>query len=414
VTTASSPPPAPPSPTAVAINPVLLAASGALALAVAMGIGRFAFTPLLPLMLRDGVVDLQQGGWLATSNYVGYTVGAIACMAVPRRFAGLFAIKAGLVATVLLSLGMALPLPALWPVLRGAAGIASATVLVFSSGWCLAMLAALGRPSLGAAIFTGPGLGVVVSGLAVTAMVAGHATAETGWAVMGVLALVLTAIAWPALKGEPPSSRTQPVSGASAPVVAPRRAAVLEMAILTFAYGTAGFGYIVTATFLPVIARTALTGDTIWLDLFWPVLGAGGAIGSLLALATPRRIDNRSALFVSFICQAVGVPLALIWPSVPGFVASSFMVGLPLTAISFFAMQEVRLLRPHDAPRFMGLLTASFGVGQMAGPPVTTILLAHTSSHAAGFALGLGVATAGLVLGALLCGLLRLAWPKGI
>lgn len=50
-------------------------------LAVALGVGRFAFTPLLPLMLADGSVDLKAGGWLASANYAGYFVGAMSCAA---------------------------------------------------------------------------------------------------------------------------------------------------------------------------------------------------------------------------------------------------------------------------------------------------------------------------------------------
>ena len=60
----------------------------AIALAVAMGIGRFAFTPQLPLMLRDGLLDADAGAWLAAANYAGYLVGALLAarlMARPRR-----------------------------------------------------------------------------------------------------------------------------------------------------------------------------------------------------------------------------------------------------------------------------------------------------------------------------------------
>ena len=53
--------------------------AGMVALGVAMGIGRFAFTPILPMMLADGVTDLAQASWLASANYLGYLVGAVWC-----------------------------------------------------------------------------------------------------------------------------------------------------------------------------------------------------------------------------------------------------------------------------------------------------------------------------------------------
>ena len=55
----------------------LVVGSGIVALAVAMGIGRFAFTPLMPLMLRDGTLSAAAGAEWAAANYGGYLVGAL-------------------------------------------------------------------------------------------------------------------------------------------------------------------------------------------------------------------------------------------------------------------------------------------------------------------------------------------------
>ncbi|MDQ6684735.1 MAG: MFS transporter, partial [Pseudomonadota bacterium] len=139
-----------------------------------MGIGRFAFTPILPMMLGDGVVTLRQASWLASTNYLGYLVGALLCTFDPwlRRRLGMHRtvgatawVHGGLVATALLTLAMASPWPAAWPTLRFAAGVVSAYVLLQSSGWCLAQLAVRGRPALGGVMFAGPGAGIVGSGL---------------------------------------------------------------------------------------------------------------------------------------------------------------------------------------------------------------------------------------------------------
>ncbi|MDB5895239.1 MAG: transporter, partial [Rhodoferax sp.] len=116
--------------------------AGMVALAVAMGIGRFAFTPILPMMLHDGVVDLPTASWLASANYIGYLIGALLCTFQPwiwRRFPRLPAVvpahmlRGGLVATCALTLGMAWHWPAAWPLWRLLAGIASAVVFVYTS-----------------------------------------------------------------------------------------------------------------------------------------------------------------------------------------------------------------------------------------------------------------------------------------
>lgn len=375
-----------------------IAMAGLLALAIAMGIGRFAFTPLLPMMLHDGSVDLAGGSWLATANYLGYWLGAMACALQPalwrRRglppLAHVTAVRIGLVATVLLTLGMALPWPGLWALWRGLAGVASALVFVYVSGWCLARLAALGAPSLAGIIYVGPGLGIAASGFAATAMVAHGLHAATAWAVFALLALVLTVLAWPQLRG----AVAAPAAASTGHDAAPRG----SIAAFTLAYGLAGFGYIVTATFLPVIARQALPAS-IWLDLFWPIFGLGVAAGALLTVRLPVHWDRRHLLMACYGMQALGVWLGVAWPTLGGFALGSLLIGLPFTAITLFAMQEARRLWPHNASALIGLLTAAYGLGQITGPPTVAWLLRRSATAAEGFAASLQVAAASLLLG---------------
>ena len=389
--------------TGLGTRPLAVALAGLLSLAVAVGIGRFAFTPLLPLMLHDGTVDLAGASWLATANYLGYWIGAVACALQPalwRRWgrpplAHTAAVRSGLVATVVLTLGMALPLPALWPLWRGLAGIASALVFVYVASWCLTRLAAGGTPALAGLIFVGPGLGITVSGLVASVMVAYGLRAATGWAVFAVLAAGLTAIAWPQLRGA--VAAPAPAQTGDAP---PPRGTV---PILALAYGLAGFGYIISATFLPVIARQMLPGS-IWLDLFWPLFGLGVAAGALLTLRVPAHWDRRHLLMGCYAMQASGIVLGVWLPSLWGFGVGSLLLGVPFTALTLFAMQEVRRLRPHDASALIGLLTAVFGLGQIAGPPLVAALLARSATPAQGFAWSLELAATALLAGLLMYG----------
>ncbi|RCX07847.1 YbfB/YjiJ family MFS transporter [Extensimonas vulgaris] len=401
-------------------RPMDIALAGLVALAVAMGIGRFAFTPLLPMMLHDGLLDLPGASWLASANYFGYLVGAVLCTLQPwlwarLRVLPLFAfvtlVRGGLVATGLLTLAMAWPAPAAWPVLRFAAGVTSAVVFVYTSGWCMARLARLGVPALSGMIYMGPGAGIVLSGLAASAMTAWHWRAAAGWGLFGLLAWVLAALVWRTLRGSderlhagaPAAGQTG--SGASAP---PQGRA--EMAWLALAYGLAGFGYIITATFLPVIARTALPGSA-WLDMFWPIFGLGVMGGALLVSRLPHGGDFRLRLIVCYVLQAAGVVASLYSPSLGGFVLGSVLLGLPFTAITFFAMHEVRRLRPAQAASFIGLLTAVYGVGQILGPALVALLLRRLPDAAAGFTLSLEVAAGALLAGALIYAGMVWAYP---
>jgi len=394
-----------------------VALAGAVSLAVAMGIGRFAFTPLLPMMLHDGVIDLHGASWLASANYLGYLAGALLCTFQPWIWARLprlpainptKLVRGGLVATGALTLGMALPWAATWPLLRFAAGVASAVVFVYTSGWCLAQLARMNQTALGGAIYTGPGAGIAVSGVFASGMVQWGWHAQVGWLIFGALAFALTASVWGIFRG--PSAAAS-ASAQAAPVAAASVHGRTEIVFLALAYGIAGLGYIVTATFLPVIARQALPGSP-WLDMFWPIFGIGVMVGALLATRLRVTLDMRLLLAGCYLVQAVGIAIGVWSPSLTGFALGSLLLGIPFTAITFFAMQEVRRLRPLLAASFMGLLTAVYGIGQIAGPPMVALLLRHSRNVGEGFTLALEVAAGALLLGALMYLAMLRVWPR--
>ena len=353
-----------------------------------------------------------------SANYLGYLAGALLCTFQPWIWARAprlpsinppALVRAGLVATGVLTLGMALPLPALWPLLRFAAGVASAIVFVYTSGWCLAQLAQRDATALGGAIYTGPGAGIAVSGLAASGMVAWQWRASTGWLIFGALAFVLSAGVWRIFRGD---ASTRATAAAVASVGSePKAHGRIEIALLAGAYGLAGLGYIVTATFLPVIARAALPGSA-WLDMFWPIFGVGVVAGALLATRLRVSGDLRWLLAGSYLVQAAGIAIGVWSPSLAGFAIGSLMLGLPFTAITFFAMQEVRRLRPQLAASTMGLLTAMYGIGQIVGPPLVAAMLQRSGNTGEGFTRSLQIAISALLVGACIHLWMVRAYPK--
>ena len=392
-------------PTAATLEhgPLIFALTGTLSLAVAMGIGRFAFTPLMPMMLHDQVLDLPSASWLASANYFGYLLGALLCSLQPtlwakRGWAPLPSppmVRGGLALTCLLTAMMAIDVPAAWPWLRFLAGVVTAVAFVFTSSWCLGHLSRLHTPTAGGIVYAGPGVGIAVSGLLASLMVQLEWHSRVGWLAFGLLATLMTAIVWRAYSH--PDVELALTSNGKTNIS--QSGSVTEKAALTIAYGFAGFGYIITATFLPVIARTALPGSA-WPDLFWPMLGIGVAVGALIASRIPSRIDQRWLLVSCYLMQAVGIALSNWIPSLLGFAIGSILVGLPFTAITFFAMQVGRRLHPQAPSAIIGLLSASFGLCQIGGPPLAALLIARAPSTAIGFSWSLNVAATSLVAGA--------------
>jgi predicted MFS family arabinose efflux permease len=362
-------------------------------LAVAMGLGRFAFTPMLPIMLHEGKVDLQGGGLLASLNYLGYFVGALSCAAIHLRANAM--VRSGLIATSVLLLGMGLLHGfASWGVLRAAAGVVSAWTFVFASGWGLRRLAETRSPALAGVIYTGPGIGIVLTGLFGGAL--GRWGSDIGWIGLGLLAAVLIAVIWRVF--DDGDHAAPAVAAAAAPVTAPASAHDRSDARwLVALYGLAGFGYIITATFLPVIARQALPGSP-WPDLFWPMFGLAVIPGALIAARAPAHWDNRLLLAIAYGLQALGVLLSVAWPSIGGFALGSLLLGMPFTAITLFAVRDARRLRGNAAAGLIGYATASYGVGQIVGPLFAAPLAQRTGS----FAVPLLVAAAALAVGSVL------------
>src|SRR5207245_1195704 len=236
----------------------IVAFAGLIALAVAMGIGRFAFTPILPMMQEDAGVSIAMGGWLASANYVGYLAGALSVIWWP--ITATTGIRVGLATIGLGTLAMGLGHHfAAWLALRAIAGVASAWVLIYVSAWCLENLASLGRPALGSTVYAGVGAGIALAGALCLALMHVGAGSAHAWIVLGALAIVLSLGIWTVFRPRAGSP------GAEAARSDPRAMAWdRESLRLALCYGAFGFGYIIPATFLPVMAKQVIRDPAIF------------------------------------------------------------------------------------------------------------------------------------------------------
>ncbi|HEY8609057.1 MAG TPA: YbfB/YjiJ family MFS transporter [Noviherbaspirillum sp.] len=343
-----------------AAGPVAKALAGLVALAVAMGIGRFAFTPVLPMMLQDAGLSLAGGGLLASANYLGYLLGALSAMVIPTRPER--AIRFGLLAIAASTLAMAAPLPyAGWLVLRLLAGMASAWVLISVSAWCLGTLAAYQRPFLNSLVFAGVGSGIAAAGLLCMLLVAAGWHSTAAWAALGVLATLASLAVWRSFRLPP----------AAAAATAPAAAAGLrwngEALRLVLCYGIFGFGYIIPATFLPVMAKTALAGSPAF-GWSWPVFGFAAALSTLCVAALVARFGNRRLWRASQLVMAVGVLLPALRPNLFTVFVAALCVGGTFMVITLAALQEGKRVAGANATVLIAAMTSAFAAGQIIGP----------------------------------------------
>ncbi len=387
-----------------------VALAGAMTLAVAMGIGRFAFTPLLPLMMRDGQIDAAGGAALAAANYLGYLVGALSAGWLARRPLGLVRACLPLIAGLTAAAGLGHGL-LLWSGLRFGAGVCSAWALVGISSWSLSLLAQRGQGVLGGWVFTGVGAGIVLAGL--MAWAGAGLSADALWLALGGAALLL-ALAVGALlprgQAADANAATHPATAADAADTAntagttstagtadAARAADVAAAVpgnsasasaqspgaaagrpasaalprgswpLVVCYGSFGFGYIMPATFLPAMARTLLD-DPRSFGLVWPVFGLAAMASTVLSMRWIGRWPPLRAWSVCQFAMAVGVALPLASRSGGAIALAALLVGGTFVLATVIAMQQARALAPAQPARLLGRMTAAFALGQLAGP----------------------------------------------
>jgi MFS family permease len=341
------------------------ALAGFLALAVAMGIGRFAFTPLLPMMEDDAGLTVAAGGWLAAANYAGYLAGAVAAFGL--RIPAGAGIRAGLAATGLATVAMGLGEGfAAWVALRAAAGIASAWVLIFASAWSLDILVRAGRRGLSGIVFGGVGAGIAVAGLVCAGLMMVGARSNEAWIVLGALALVASAAIWPAFR-----SSARPPREAAAPS---RFRWTAESIRLVLCYGAFGMAYIVPATFLPTMAKASLDDPALF-RWAWPIFGGASLVSTVLVARWQGRVGNRRLWQVSHLAMAAGVVLPVLPLGFAGIVGGALLVGGGFMVATMTAMVEAREVGGVHAPRFIAAMTAAFAVGQIAGPLAVTALI---------------------------------------
>ena len=353
--------------------PYATAAAAWAALAVAMGIGRFAFTPILPMMQEDFDVSVAAGGWLAAAHYAGYLIGAL--WAIRLRLQPQVAIRAGLLVIGLSTLAMSWERQfAFWLLLRLAAGIASAWVLVFVSAWALERLSQARRSDLGGAVYAGVGAGIVIAGGACLVV----ARSTDAWFWLGTLSIAITAAIWPMLKGSPSSAQ------ARRPVPEIRWSAELRQLVLC--YGTFGFGYIIPATFLPAMAKEIIA-DPQQFGWAWPVFGAAAVVSTLFAAPVQRILSHRSVWIWSQFLMALGVVIPLVVPGLPGILLAALLVGGTFMVITMAGMQEARRVAGSQARALMAAMTAAFALGQIVGPALIIVLVQAKQRFAAALVL---------------------------
>ena len=356
-----------------------------LSLAIAMGIGRFAFTPILPLMQDDGLLDIEQGGILASIHFVGYLLGALYAARLP--FSPKSTLRFSLIIIAVSTIGMGITSSfGLWLIFRFVAGFTSALTLVIVSNFYVKHLAELGQSEKQGWVFSGVGLGILAAGLGtLLIMVIGLGSAAS-WQVFGALSLVITIVLCVNIGSELPSQRktTAQVKAQKSPL----------LWSLVIPYGALGMGYIIPATYLPLMAKEIISSPLVF-GWAWPIFGTSALISTVVAANLQKTFSIRQIWVASQFVMAFGLLMPVVFPHIVSIVLAGICVGGTFMVITMMGMKETHRLAPTpDIMRHLAIMTAAFAVGQMIGPVLASSLYSITENFSVSLVLASGILVA--------------------
>lgn len=379
---------------------VRVLSAGILSLVLTLGIARFSYTPLLPIMQQQAGLGISEGGWLAAINYIGYLCGAIIASLINDLVLKDKLYRIGLIVAVLSTAGMGLSDDIyLWALFRFIAGLSSAAGLLLGSGLILNWLIRHDHRSELGIHFGGLGLGIFFCALAVEILSPEYNWREQ-WYWFSIFGVVLLIPAWAWL---PTPDKTQITRAGKAMTDAPPGAAFMRLFIL--AYFCAGVGYVVSATFIVAI-----------IDQLPGLQGRGTQTFMILGLAaTPacviwdlvaRRLGDINALILAFIIQIIGIMLPLLHNSLIFALSGAILFGGTFIGIVSLVLTMAGRYYPTRPAKMMGKMTVSYGIAQISAPAITGVIAQSSGSYSS----GLYLAAIMMALGTLL--MLRLKFLK--
>ena len=370
--------------------------AGISALVLTMGIARFAYTPLLPVMREQAGLGAIDAGWLATIGYVGYLSGALIASAIHSLHRKWVMYRVGLLLAVATTFAMsgttdvrawlALRLVAGW---TGTAGVLIGTGLVLE--W---LIRNHRRPALGLH-FSGAGIGITLSGLAAVAM-AGHVDWRGQWLILGAIGIALLIPAWLWLPAPPPAGHAPDAAETAQPS---RR----WMALFAFAYFCAGIGYVITATYIVAIIgdmRTAITGNWVWV-----VMGIAATPACPVWDWVALRLGPARALTLGYALQTLSIALLAFGGGPIPILAGALLFGASMIGTVSLTLTIVGVMAPANPARAMARLTVSYGLAQILGPIVGAYLAGPGGRYQASLMLAIALGIPGTLV-SLAC------WPS--
>ena len=347
---------------------------GIFLLVIAMGISRFAFTPILPFMRIDENLGFTQGGLLASSNYIGYFLGALGAGFIFASKKTFLLINVLVNVASIFLMGI-IDSYSIWLLLRFIAGLTGGFIFVLTSSIVMDYLAAHLLTRFGGYVFSGIGLGIAISGLVVPYFEMHFAWQGTwlGLCFISLLFFCTTLFLW---------RNIQVRNNERLPKTADTNIWRGFMAWLIIAYGLEGLGYIITGTFLvDIIYNIDALRD--FAGYSWVFVGLAAIPSAPLWMRLMSRFSTISMMTFAYTLQILGILLPVLSQSIWSVLLSACLFGFTFVGLVTMSTSYGRQLFPKQSAYVVSMLTTFYALGQIIGPIIASRLETHFASFKA-------------------------------
>ena len=318
------------------------AAAGLCASLVGLGLGRFAYTPLIPALIAAKWFSPPDVIYLGAANLAGYLAGALAARPLAARAGAVRALRGTMLLATLSCLACAMPVAFAWFFAwRFLAGLSGGVIMVLAASAILPHTTPGKRGLIGGVIFAGVGLGIAASGTLVPLLLLQGL--RESWLGLAALSAVLTLVAWPNWPKDDPAAAAQ----AGAAAARPRRS--IAVPVLTLQYGLNAVALVPHMVFVVDFVARGLGQGIDAGSQYWVLYGLGAVAGPLLTGHLADRAGFGPALRIAFLVQALAAALPAVTAAPAALIVSCIVIGGFTPGIVPLALGRIHELIPHGA-----------------------------------------------------------------
>ena len=352
-------------------NVAILILTGIAALTIAVGIGRFSYTPILPYMISELNLTTTEAGLIASSNYLGYLLGSLIPIfpQFPKNIRSIFIYSIFISIISLFAMGLTNTFE-IFILIRFIHGVFSAFVLILGTSLIVSHVQKKGKIFLGTAHFSGVGLGMALSAIVVSYLGFLNFKWDELWFSIGILAIILS---FQIIKFTPIQKAEVKYNLKS------KHKTNLGFSLITISYGLYGFGYVAFGTFISTMSR--LTPGLEKTEPFvWFVVGITGIPSVFFWNWFGSKIGNDIGLFLANLILGLGVLFSVLINNEFGIFLSCILFGISFVPITSMCLLEGQKRFSGSFIVSTAILTFSFSIGQMIGPYLSGLLTDYYGS----------------------------------